>query len=160
MRLISVVGSKDADLEEEALAHQVGRLLARAGWGVVCGGGTGVMRAVCEGAKLEGGTTVGILPGTDPSLVDPSVDVAIPTGMRDARNAIVALAGEAVIAVGGGAGTLSEIGLALKNGRPVVGLRTWRIESPKGEPGGIIDASSPEAAVALATEAAQRSQAR
>ncbi len=85
------------------------------------------MEAACRGAKSEGGGTVGILPGTDRSDANPWVDVAIPTGLGEARNALVVRAADVLIAVGGEYGTLSEIALALKTGKPVVGLDTWEL---------------------------------
>lgn len=99
------------------------------------------MEAACRGAKEAGGMTVGILPGTDRADANPYVDVAIPTGLGEARNALVVRAADAVIAIGIGYGTLSEIALALKAGKRVVGLGTWEVE-------GVEAADSPEAAVA------------
>jgi uncharacterized protein (TIGR00725 family) len=110
---------------------------------VVCGGLGGVMEAACRGARAGGGTTIGILPGSDRGDANPFVDVAIPTGLGEARNALVVRAADALIAVGGGYGTLSEIGLALKAGKRVVGLGTWEIE-------GVLAVDGPEAAVAAA----------
>ena len=107
---------------------------------LVCGGLGGVMEAACRGAKEAGATTVGILPGTDRAAANPFVDVAVPTGLGEARNALVVRAADALVAVGGGHGTLSEIALALKAGKRVVGLGTWDIE-------GVEAAGSPEAAV-------------
>ena len=98
------------------------------------------MEAACRGAKSGGGTTVGILPGTDRSEANEFVDVAIPTGLGEARNALVVRAADALIAVGGGYGTLSEIALALKAGKRVVGLGSWDIE-------GVEPVDAPEAAV-------------
>jgi uncharacterized protein (TIGR00725 family) len=106
----------------------------------VCGGLGGVMEAACRGAKDAGGTTVGILPGTDRAAANPFVDVAVATGLGEARNALVVRAADAVIAIGGGYGTLSEIALALKAGKRVVGLETWDVE-------GVEVADSPAAAV-------------
>jgi uncharacterized protein (TIGR00725 family) len=100
------------------------------------------MEAACRGAKAEGGTTLGILPGADRSAANPYVDVAVPTGLGEARNALVVRAADALIAVAGGYGTLSEIALALKAGKRVVGLGTWAIE-------GVAQAASPAEAVAL-----------
>ena len=100
-----------------------GRELARAGAVLVCGGLGGAMEAACRGAKAEGGTTLGILPGADRAAANPYVDVAVATGLGEARNALVVRAADAVIAVAGGYGTLSEIALALRAGKPVVGLR-------------------------------------
>jgi uncharacterized protein (TIGR00725 family) len=138
-----VVGPGDASPEQAALAQHVGRLLARRGAVVVCGGLGGVMEAACRGARGEGGTAVGILPGLDRRAANPHVSVAIPTGLGEARNALVVRAADALIAVGGAYGTLSEIALALKAGKPVVGLGTWEID-------GVNAASSPEAAVETA----------
>jgi uncharacterized protein (TIGR00725 family) len=107
---------------------------------VVCGGLGGVMEAVCRGAREAGGTTIGILPGADRAAANPFVGVAIPSGLGEARNALVVRAADAVIAVGGGYGTLSEIALALKAGKPVVGIGTWDID-------GVISAPDPGTAV-------------
>jgi uncharacterized protein (TIGR00725 family) len=106
----------------------VGRALAEAGAVVVCGGLGGVMEAACRGAKEAGGTTVGILPGHDRAEANPYVDVAIATGFGEARNALVVRAADALIAVGGEYGTLSEIALALKARKPVVGLGSWDLD--------------------------------
>jgi len=110
---------------------------------LVCGGMGGGMEAACRGAKAEGGTTLGILPGDDRAAANPWVDVAVATGLGEARNALVVRAADAVIAVEGGYGTLSEIALALRAGVPVAGLGTWEIE-------GVVEASSPADAVARA----------
>lgn len=113
---------------EEGAAELVGRELGSRGVVLVCGGLGGVMEAACRGAKEAGGLTVGILPGLDRSDANPYVDVVIATGLGEARNALVVNAADAVIAVGGGYGTLSEIGLALRAGKRVVGLGTWEVE--------------------------------
>jgi uncharacterized protein (TIGR00725 family) len=102
---------------------------------LVCGGLGGVMEAACRGAKDAGGTTIGILPGADRAAANPFVDVAIATGLGEARNALVVRAADAAIAVGGGYGTLSEIALALKAGKPVVGIGTWDIRGVVAVPG-------------------------
>ena len=107
---------------------------------MVCGGLGGVMEAACRGAKEADATTVGILPGTDRSAANRFVDVAIPTGLGEARNALVVRAADAVIAIGGAYGTLSEIALALKAGKRVAGIGTWQID-------GVERVDSPEAAV-------------
>jgi uncharacterized protein (TIGR00725 family) len=107
---------------------------------LVCGGLGGVMEAACRGAREAGGTTVGLLPGTDRTEANEFVDVVIPTGLGEGRNALVVRAADALIAVGGGYGTLSEIALALKAGKRVAGLGTWEIES-------VDQVDSPEAAV-------------
>jgi uncharacterized protein (TIGR00725 family) len=121
----------------------VGRLLAERGAVLVCGGLGGTMEAACRGAKQAGGTTVGLLPGGSRSDANEFVDVAIPTGLGEARNALVVRAADVVVAVGGGYGTLSEIALALKAGKRVVGLGSWEID-------GVVAADGPEAAVAEA----------
>ena len=124
---IAVVGGSAASDQERRTAEEVGRRLAVAQAMVVCGGLGGVMEAACRGAKAAGGRTLGILPGEDRRDANPWVDVAVPTGLGEARNALVVRAADAVIAVGGEYGTLSEIALALKAGKPVVGIGTWDI---------------------------------
>ncbi|HEV7888445.1 MAG TPA: TIGR00725 family protein [Acidimicrobiales bacterium] len=125
---VAVVGPGSATSEQEADAEAVGRGLGAAGATVVCGGLGGVMAAACRGARSGGGLTVGLLPGTRRDDANRWVDVAVPTGLGEARNALVVRAADAVVAVGGGHGTLSEIALALKTGTPVVSLRSWAIE--------------------------------
>jgi uncharacterized protein (TIGR00725 family) len=137
------VGPGDATAEQEAAAEEVGRLLARRGVVVVCGGLGGVMEAACRGARSEGGIAVGILPGLDRGAANAHVSVAIATGLGEARNALVVRAADALIAVGGAYGTLSEIALALKAGKRVVGLGTWEID-------GVERADGPESAVEAA----------
>lgn len=144
---VSVIGGSTVTDEQYAMAREVGRLLADRGHEVVCGGRTGVMEAVCRGAREAGGHTIGILPGDDRSAANPYVETAIATGMGNARNALVALNGDAAIAVDGGTGTLSEIALALDYGRPVAALDTPRIE---GIPG-IEYVDTPQEAVAAVT---------
>lgn len=126
-QLIAVVGGATCSKKEAVLAEEVGHLLAKAGVGVVCGGRGGVMAAVCRGAATEGGLTVGLLPGNETSEANPWLQVAIATGLGEARNALVARAGIGMIAIGGGHGTLSEIALACKWGKPVVSLHSWEI---------------------------------
>jgi hypothetical protein len=138
-----VVGPGDADPQAEAAAEAVGRELARRGAVLVCGGLGGAMAAACRGAKDAGGTTVGILPGSDRSAANRHVDVALATGLGEARNALVVRVADALVAVGGGYGTLSEIALALRTGKPVAGLDTWEIE-------GVVRADSAAEAVASA----------
>lgn len=154
--VISVIGSGEADAETAALAEEVGRLLARRGVTVACGGLGGVMAAVCRGAKAEGGRTIGILPGDDPRDANPWVEVAVCTGIGYARNIIVVKTGWAVIAVGGAYGTLSEIGHALAEGIPVVGLRTWELARNGARDDGIIPALDPQDAVEKAVALAHR----
>ncbi|BEQ13487.1 TIGR00725 family protein [Desulfoferula mesophila] len=144
-RLISVIGAGQADQRQKEHAFRVGELLARAGWGVVCGGLSGVMAEACRGCASAGGLTVGLLPGTERQAANPWVQVILPTGLGQARNALVVLAGQGAIAVGGGGGTLSEIGHALKAGRPVVSLGSWEVA-------GVPQAESPEQAVGMILE--------
>ena len=143
---MAVVGPGDASEEEIAAAEAVGRGLARSGAVLVCGGLGGVMAAASRGAAEAGGTTVGILPGTDRAAGNEWLSVAIPTGLGELRNGLVVRASDAVIAVGGAYGTLSEIALALKTGTPVIGLNSWDIE-------GVEPVKSIEAAVRTAVTA-------
>ena len=149
---VAVIGSADCGADVAALAERVGEEIARHGAVLICGGRGGVMEAACRGARSAGGTTVGILPGTDRSQANPYVDVPIVTDLGEARNALVVRSVDAVIAVSGGYGTLSEIALALKMGRPVVGLETWDLYSPgpAGRGLDVVRASSPAEAVEIA----------
>jgi uncharacterized protein (TIGR00725 family) len=122
---IAVVGAGIADSRVAEEAEAVGRGIAERGAVLVCGGLTGVMEAACRGAKSAGGTTVGILPGPLRSAANQWVDIAIPTDLGEMRNALIVRAADVVIAIAGEYGTLSEIALALKTRRPVVGLNTW-----------------------------------
>lgn len=147
---VAVIGPSRAAPHELERAGEVGRALAERGVVLICGGLGGAMEAACRGAKAGGGTTVGILPGSDRAAANRYVDVAIATGLGEARNAIVARTADAVIAVGGAWGTLSEIALALAGGLRVVGLDTWEL-AQGGEPaGGIVVAATPREAVELA----------
>jgi len=146
-RAISVIGSSEPTPEERDLAYRVGVLIAKEGFALVCGGLGGVMEAACRGAKSAGGLTVGILPGRERGSANPYVDIVIPTAMSEARNAVVVLSGEAVVAVGGGFGTLSEIALALRAGRTVAGLASWRLEEEKAEGAPFLRVETPEEAV-------------
>ena len=147
---IAVVGPGEASDGEVAAAEALGRGLAERGAVVVCGGLGGVMAGACRGAKAAGGTTVGILPGKERAAANEWVDVAVPTGLGEARNALVVRAADAVIAVGGGYGTLSEIALALKAGKPVVGVDTWSLER---DPDPLLRTGEPGVAVAMALAA-------
>lgn len=123
----SVIGGGRISPTQEVVAETTGEELAYRGHTVVCGGLGGTMEAVCRGAKEGGGETIGILPTTDPADANSHVDTAVATGMGHARNALVALNGDGVIALAGGPGTLSEIGFALVYDRPVVGIDTHTI---------------------------------
>src|SRR2546422_8450224 len=148
-RYVAVVGGGTCSEEEAQAAERIGALLARANAVVVCGGLSGVMEAACRGARREGGLTVGILPGSDRGAANPHVVVAVATGLGELRNGLVVRSSDAVVAVGGECGTLSEIGFALKLGKRVVGLATWEL-SKKPDP--ILRASSAEDAVRLVLE--------
>ncbi|MCL0029131.1 TIGR00725 family protein [Dehalococcoidia bacterium] len=153
--MISVIGAGSPTADVAALAEQVGLELAGYGATVVCGGLGGVMEAVCRGAKQGGGTTIGILPWNDPADANPWVDIPICTGLGYARNVIVVKSGRAVIAVGGAFGTLSEIGHALGEDIPVIGLSTWQLSRNGDIDRSIQVASTPTEAVRQAMEAAQ-----
>ena len=120
--IIAVIGGSTCSAEEASAAEQTGRLLAEQGAIVVCGGLSGVMEAVAKGAKANGGTTVGILPGADPAAANAYIDIPLATGLGEMRNFLIVRAAHALIAIGGGVGTLSELALAQRIGRPVVGL--------------------------------------
>lgn len=127
-RYVAVCGASDPDPNQRELAREVGKRLAEAGAVVLCGGLGGVMEAVAAGASAAGGTVVGILPGPDRAAGNPHLTLAIATGLGEARNAVLANAADAVIAIGGGWGTLSEIALARRRDRPVVALASWELE--------------------------------
>jgi uncharacterized protein (TIGR00725 family) len=153
---VAVVGAGRATADEERIAEDVGRRLAAAGAVIVCGGLGGVMEAACRGAKSSDGKTVGILPGTSRADANPFVDVALPTGLGELRNGLVVRAADAVVAVGGEFGTLSEIALALKAGKPVVAVGGWEL-SRAGQPVDEIErAETAGDAVALVLAACQR----
>ena len=150
---MAVVGPNEGSPAELAAAERVGRGLAERGTVVVCGGLGGAMEAACRGAKSAGGATLGILPGADRGDANPYVDLAVATGLQEGRNALVVRAADAVIAVGGAYGTLSEIALALRAGTPVIGLATWELARGGRPDEAIIRADSPEHAVELALSA-------
>jgi uncharacterized protein (TIGR00725 family) len=147
---VAIVGAGDATPAVCDLAYAAGLAVARRGAVLICGGRGGVMAAAARGAQSAGGLTVGILPGYDRGEANPNIEIAIATGMGEARNAIVVASADSVVALEGEGGTLSEIGLAIKLGRPVVGLQAW----PQLEM--ISHADNPSAAVDLALELAER----
>ena len=148
--LVATIGAGICDLETAEAAEAVGRELGRRGAILVCGGLGGVMEAACRGAKSAGGLTVGILPGLFPHEANPYVDVPIATGLGEARNVLVVRSAQAVVAFSGEYGTLSEIGFALKIGKPVVGLKTWQLLREGRLDQGIREAHTPQEAVELA----------
>lgn len=131
------------------LAHQVGALLAQAGAVVVTGGLDGVMAAASRGAQLSGTPTIGLLPGTDNQTANEHLTVAVPTGLGQLRNGLVVNAADAVIAIGGSWGTLSEIALARRAGKPVVVVRGWQVQDETGRPIPVTTAETAEEAVTL-----------
>ena len=149
-RYVAVIGASDATEWERATAEEVGRRLAQAGAVLVCGGLGGVMDAAAGGAAAEGGTSVGILPGSDRSGASPHLTVVVTTGFGEGRNVLVARSADAVIAVGGEFGTLSEVALALKMGTRVVGLGTWDLRRDDMEADPLMRAETAEEAVRLA----------
>jgi uncharacterized protein (TIGR00725 family) len=145
-RYVAVCGASEATPSQLEAAREVGKLLARSGAIVINGGFGGVMGAASEGAASEGGTVVGILPDTDRDGANVHLTLALPTGLGQARNAVIVTAADCVIAIGAGWGTLSEIGLARKLGRAVFALDTWKVR-------GLETVDSPAEAVRRALEA-------
>jgi len=123
---IGVIGAGDCPAEIYETSYNVGRIIGEKGWVLICGGLGGVMEGAAKGCFERGGITVGLLPGTEKRSANPYITLVIPTGMGEARNVLVVRASDVVLAIAGGFGTLSEIGLALKIGKPVIGLSTWR----------------------------------
>ena len=156
--VIAVIGDSSCSPEEAQLAETVGELLAQQHVTVICGGLGGVMEAVCRGAKSKGGLTAGVLPGQDPNTANPWVDIPVVTGMGEARNVAVVKSAQAVIAVGGRYGTLSEIAYALKNGIPVIGLNTWSLSRNGREDDAIVRVRTAAEAVNKAISLAKRRQ--
>jgi uncharacterized protein (TIGR00725 family) len=149
---VAVCGPRDCTEAEAARAHRVGELLADAGTVVLCGGGGGVMAAVAAGVRSCGGVVVGIRPGDSRTGASPDLSVTVMTNMGEARNAIIVASADAVIAVGGSWGTLSEVALAMRRGAvPVISLGGWRIVDAAGDPvPGVTYVDTPEDAVRLA----------
>ncbi len=145
--MVAVCGASQADAVEEGFAAEVGRLLAEHGCTVVCGGLGGVMRAVAGGVRAAGGVCVGLLPGDDAGAAAPELSVALPTGMGEMRNALIARVCAGMIAIGGGYGTLSEIAFALRLGKPVAAVGSWELAAPHGAEVAVHRAHSAEDAV-------------
>ena len=142
-RCVAVIGPGDASAAELAVAEEVGARLVDLGATVVTGGLGGVMEAASRGAKSRRGLTIGLLPGLDRSEANGWVDVAIATGLGEIRNALIVRTSDALVAVGGGVGTLSEMAFALKLGRPVIGVGTFEVE-------GVVQVASAAEAAELA----------
>jgi uncharacterized protein (TIGR00725 family) len=152
---IGVAGASQAGPSLVEQGERLGRRLGEAGVVVVCGGGGGVMEAVCRGARAAGGTTVGLLPGLDRGDANPYLSVSVPTGLGQGRNLLLVRASDALVAVGGGFGTLSEIALALRTGVPVIGLATWSLELDTRPVEAFPVAGDADTAARLALEAAR-----
>jgi uncharacterized protein (TIGR00725 family) len=153
--IIAVIGGGSCNQAEAKLAEEVGRELAKRGAILMCGGLGGVMEAACKGANAKGGVTIGILPGDNRNTANPYVQIPIVTNLGYARNVAVVKSGQAVIAIGGNYGTLSEISHALQSSIPVVGLNTWTIARQGKEDKTIITAKNAAEAVAKALKAAE-----
>lgn len=151
---IAVVGGAHCDPALALLAEEVGAGIAKRGGVLVCGGGGGVMEAASRGARQQGGVVLGILPVKDRCKGNPHLSLAVATGLGEARNAIIARTADALIAVGGAYGTLSEIALALKMGKAVIGLKTWKVEAPEKPERGLIVCDTAATAVEAAWNAA------
>lgn len=150
-KIVGVIGSSKAEGELLILAEEVGAEIAKRGAAVVCGGLTGVMEAVCKGARREGGLTIGIIPSDNRNDANPYVQIPIVTGMGMGRNVMLVKTADVVIAVGGEFGTLSEIAHALNLGKTVIGLRSWKLEKAHTKPiPDLIEVDSPKEAVDLA----------
>ncbi len=156
--IISVIGGEKSLEDALRLAEEVGSELGKRGVTVCCGGGGGVMEAVCRGARSAGGHTIGIMPGRDASQSPPNPWVEFPvfTGIGYARNSSVVLTGEAVIAVDGSYGTLSEIAFALIHDVPLVGLDTWDFDYRGHDAEKIVRVATPQEAVEKAIEMAKQ----
>ena len=148
--IISVIGGSSANADELHAAEEVGREIARRSAVLACGGLGGIMEAACRGAKAEGGTTVGIIPGVNRSAANEYVDIPIVTGMGYARNVIVAYTGDAVIAIGGKVGTLSEMAFAAIKGTPLVSLGSWELDAERLAPQQVHRAKTAKEAVDIA----------
>jgi len=146
-KIIAVIGGGQPSPQEVKLAEEVGRELAKQGVILVCGGLSGVMESACKGAQSEGGVTIGILPGESRQAANPYVQIPVITGIGEARNILVVKSAQAVIAIGGSYGTLSEIGHALRSGIPVIGLNTWSLSRDGQQDNSIILAQNPTEAV-------------
>ena len=150
-KIIGVIGASRPDRNTYQLAEEVGKEIAKRGAAVVCGGLGGVMEAVCKGARGEGGLTIGIIPSDFRDDANRYVQIPIVTGMGIGRNVMLVKTADVVIAIGGGFGTLSEIGHALNLGKTVVGLGTWKLERAHDKPiPGLMEADNPKEAVRMA----------
>lgn len=139
--VLGVIGSGDNDSNLDGIAREVGSLIAKAGYALINGGLGGIMEASARGAKEAGGLTIGLLPGAEKKTANPYIDIAIPTGMGDMRNALIVRGSLGLVAIGGSMGTLSELAMAIKANKPVIGLNTWDISKE------IVEAKGPKEAI-------------
>jgi len=154
--IIAVIGTRQPSQEESKLAEAVGRELAKNGVALICGGLGGVMEDACRGACAEGGLTIGVIPGDDRKSANSYVQIPIATGIGYARNVIIVKSAQAIIAVGGGYGTLTEIGYALDSKKPVIGLKTWKFSRNNRMDKSIIRAHNAKEAVGKALKLVKR----
>ncbi|TMD43303.1 MAG: TIGR00725 family protein [Chloroflexi bacterium] len=140
--MVAVCGESDPQTSLADVAFDVGRGVAERGAVLLCGGMTGVMEHAARGARSAGGITVGLLPTESVADANEHIEIAIATGLGHARNAVLALTADGVIAIGGGLGTLSEIALALRNRRPAVGIKTWRFDRQQRTEPDLVQAAS------------------
>jgi uncharacterized protein (TIGR00725 family) len=157
---IGVIGAGRSSPKLDEWAETIGRGVAEAGAVLICGGLGGVMAAAARGARKAGGAAIGILPGADPDEANPDITIPIPTGLGEGRNLLVVQSSDVLIAVGGGAGTLSEIGFALKLHKPLVLLGSWKVHPPS-EGGALAvmpyEVETPDEAIRLALRLARKS---
>lgn len=150
MLQIGVIGPGECSAEAAAIAEEVGREIAARSALLICGGLGGVMAAAAKGSFQAGGITVGILPGVSPQDANPYISIPIVTGMSHARNVLIVRSSDVLIAIEGGYGTLSELAIALKLEKPIIGLHTWDVSSK------IMKAGTPQEAVAMAFSVVKR----
>lgn len=128
---IAVIGGRECGAKEYKVAQKLGACIAESGWNLICGGGAGIMRAACQGAKNKNGLTVGIMPDYDAHQANEYLDLCLPTGIGLARNILIVRAAQAIVAIDGKHGTLSEIAFALNESRVVIGINSWDIPGVK-----------------------------
>jgi uncharacterized protein (TIGR00725 family) len=149
-KIVGVIGGKNCTKEVEQIAHNLGKKMAKVVNILVCGGLSGIMKAVCQGFKVEGGLTIGIIPSYDKNDANKYVDIVIPTGLGLARNVLVVKSADIVVALPGEAGTLSEIAYCLQFSIPVISLKSWDIP-------GVVKVETVEEAVDKVRELLKRS---
>ncbi|MGE5595472.1 MAG: TIGR00725 family protein [Hyphomicrobiales bacterium] len=145
--MIGVIGGDPCSESEAVLAYETGREIGGRGHTLVCGGRGGAMREACRGARERGGHTIGILPGDSRAEANEFVEFAIPTGLGHARNLLVVRSADALVAIGGRYGTLSELAFALIHGRPIAGLGTWELVDPGGQAAPVVPFDTPADAI-------------